>query len=242
VPAAFAPLPTYDTSRVNVHRSIHISADTLRFGITAQVDGPFSLNQQPFDMDSINFRIPVNSQEIWTLTNSTWVAHPFHIHDVPFFILDKNGNPPPPQEAGWKDVVVVMPGSTVRFITKFETFADDVVPYMYHCHLLHHEDDGMMGQFLVLNPPAQVAEAEAADEFVLYPNPTPGKVRLSSRHPGHAFRDYALRDAAGRLLLTGPLPMEGFIDLAGFPPGIYHLIVRGARGDVAARVVKLPPN
>jgi FtsP/CotA-like multicopper oxidase with cupredoxin domain len=40
-------------------------------------------------------------------------------------------------------------GSTVRFITKFEDFADEDFPYMYHCHILPHEDGGMMGQFIV---------------------------------------------------------------------------------------------
>jgi bilirubin oxidase len=79
------------------------------------------------------------------------VAHPFHIHDVQFHVLDVNGNPPPPELKGYKDVIVVKPFETVRFITKFEDFSDAKVPYMYHCHLLHHEDDGMMGNFLVID-------------------------------------------------------------------------------------------
>ena len=55
----------------------------------------------------------------------------------------------PENESGRKDVVLVKQMETVRFIAKFEDFADDEVPYMYHCHMLQHEDDGLMGQFIV---------------------------------------------------------------------------------------------
>lgn len=53
---------------------------------------------------------------------------------------------------GWKDVVLI-PGhmGEAKFITKFEDFADPEIPYMYHCHMLVHEDEGMMGQFLVVD-------------------------------------------------------------------------------------------
>jgi bilirubin oxidase len=66
---------------------------------------------------------------------------------------------------GWKDVVLVPPmNGTVKFITKFEDFADSDVPYMYHCHILTHEEAGMMGQFTV------VGETVSVDGFDVNPN------------------------------------------------------------------------
>ncbi len=98
--------------------------------------------------------------EIWQLTSQSPIAHPFHIHDVQFYILDINGAPPPPNMQGRKDVVLVPAGGgVVRFITRFEDHWDEEIPYMYHCHMLTHEDDWMMGQFLVL-PPENVGLAE----------------------------------------------------------------------------------
>lgn len=51
---------------------------------------------------------------------------------------------------GWKDTVFVAPGSTVRIISRFEDYADPDAPYMFHCHILMHEDMEMMGQFVIV--------------------------------------------------------------------------------------------
>ncbi len=106
-----------------------------------------------FSMTTIDDVIPLNSTEIWTLHGSFNMYHPFHIHDIQFFILDRrdsNNNiiPLTSNEIGRKDVVYVGPKETVRFITKFDDFWSDV-PYMYHCHIIQHEDKGMMKQFIV---------------------------------------------------------------------------------------------
>jgi bilirubin oxidase len=136
------------------------------------INGPFTINNQSFDMDVINYTIPLDNIEIWTLTNSSPIAHPFHIHDVQFYILDINGVAPQGYDAGRKDVVNVLPMQTVRFITKFEDFTSDTMPYMYHCHMLTHEDDGMMGQFLVVNPNNGTHyEKEQNLAVNLFPNP-----------------------------------------------------------------------
>ena len=136
------------------------------------INGPFTINNQSFDMNVINYTIPLDNIEIWTLTNSSPIAHPFHIHDVQFYILDINGVAPQGYNAGRKDVVNVLPMQTVRFITKFEDFTSDTMPYMYHCHMLTHEDDGMMGQFLVVNPnSSNVYEKEPNLKVCLFPNP-----------------------------------------------------------------------
>jgi FtsP/CotA-like multicopper oxidase with cupredoxin domain len=74
------------------------------------------------------------------------------VHTVQFQVLDIDGAPPPPELAGWKDTVYLAPGSEVRIIASFTDYADPTWPYMYHCHLLWHEDSGLMGQFVVVAP------------------------------------------------------------------------------------------
>ena len=66
----------------------------------------------------------------------------------------------PANERGWKDSVIVGPHEIVRIIKRFEDFADPILPYMYHCHLLDHEDGGMMGQWTVIDPKTLAATPE----------------------------------------------------------------------------------
>ncbi len=153
IPANLVQVSPIDESLANTTRTLTFSP--VNMGLD-QLNGAFLINDASFDLDVINYTIPFNNVEIWELTNRSAIAHPFHIHDVQFYILTRDGNAPPVSEQGRKDVVLVKPQETVRFITKFETFADDKVPYMYHCHMLPHEDDGMMGQFVVSSNPLSV--------------------------------------------------------------------------------------
>ncbi len=136
-----------------------------------QLNGDFLINNVSFNLDVINYELPLNNTEIWSISNQSALAHPFHIHDVQFFVLDRNGNPPPASEQGRKDVILVKPQETVRFIAKFEDFSNPTVPYMYHCHMLYHEDRGMMGQFLEIDNTASVREHALDTQVTIYPNP-----------------------------------------------------------------------
>ena len=147
VPSSLINNNPYAVSSSNVTRMLTFTST----GGMMNAAGPFVINGTPFSMEKINYNIPLNNTEIWELRNQTQIAHPFHIQDVQFYLLDRNGIQVSPNERGRKDVVLVEPMETVRFITKFEDFSSAIVPYMYHCHLLTHEDDGMMGQFLVTN-------------------------------------------------------------------------------------------
>lgn len=100
----------------------------------------------------INFQIASGDTEIWEVTNTSGMAHPLHIHHRHFQVLDIDGAPPPAALAGWKDTVLVAPGWTVRLLLKFEGSSDPQYPYMFHCHILEHEDMGMMGQFYIVDP------------------------------------------------------------------------------------------
>ena len=112
--------------------------------------GNFSINGRRMEMNYINERIQFNTTEIWELTNNSPMMHPFHVHNGQFQVLDRNGQQPPANEMGWKDTVRVGSGELVRIIMRFTDFIDDKNPYMYHCHILEHEDRGMMGQFLII--------------------------------------------------------------------------------------------
>ncbi len=126
-------------------------ADITRRFIMQTGMGSFFINGKKMDMSRIDEIVKLGDTEIWEIYNRPMgmmqIPHSFHIHDVQFQILDRNGVPPSPAEAGWKDTVLLWPGETVRFITKFEDYTG---LYMYHCHFLEHEDDGMMGQFEVI--------------------------------------------------------------------------------------------
>ena len=99
---------------------------------------------------AINFSIPSGQTELWQVTNTSGMPHPLHLHHRQFQVLDIAGAPPPPALAGWKDTVLVPPNQQVRLVVRFEGTADAQYPYMFHCHILEHEDMGMMGQFFIV--------------------------------------------------------------------------------------------
>ncbi len=113
--------------------------------------GEHTINSKSMDMERIDLEIKAGATESWAVFNAHNQPHNFHIHDVQFQIVSIDKAPPPPELAGWKDTVYVPPRTTVRLLMKFGKLADPVIPYMYHCHLLWHEDMGMMGQFTVVD-------------------------------------------------------------------------------------------
>ena len=76
-------------------------------------------------------------------------AHPFHVHGCSFLIEQMEGAPAPADQQGWKDVVVADDDDWSEMVVRFDYPAGMSHPYMYHCHILEHEDLGMMGQFTV---------------------------------------------------------------------------------------------
>ena len=99
---------------------------------------------------AINFQIKAGEAEVWQVTNTSGMAHPLHVHNRHFQILDIDGQPPPRELAGWKDTTIIRPGRVVRLLLRFEGTPDLEMPYLFHCHILEHEDMGMMGQFFLV--------------------------------------------------------------------------------------------
>jgi FtsP/CotA-like multicopper oxidase with cupredoxin domain len=107
------------------------------------------INGRSFAMDRVDVTAKLGTAEIWEISAGGMpMAHPFHIHGASFRILSKDGRSPPAHEAGWKDVVLVEEHAEV--LVRFDNPAPPRMPFMYHCHILEHEDHGMMGQFAVV--------------------------------------------------------------------------------------------
>jgi spore coat protein A len=116
----------------------------------------FEINDHGWD--EIDEKPHLGTTEIWRFINHTGITHPMHLHGVSFQVLDRQsghlsgedvipqGDPqqPDPLEAGWKDTVEVGPFEIVRVLVPFDDFAGD---FPYHCHLIEHEDHGMMRQY-----------------------------------------------------------------------------------------------
>lgn len=86
------------------------------------------------------------------MTSAHEQPHSFHPHGVRFRVLSVAGAPPQPQLAGWKDTVYVPPRTPLRLLVGFAQPADERTPFMFHCHVLWHEDQGMIGQYVVEAP------------------------------------------------------------------------------------------
>jgi FtsP/CotA-like multicopper oxidase with cupredoxin domain len=110
-----------------------------------------SINAKTYDPGRDDAVATVDTDEVWTVS-ATGGLHVFHLHDVRFRVIDIDGSPPPPLVAGWKDTIRLVPDRRFRLLVRFEDYADPTVPYMFHCHILRHEDQGMMGQVVVVPP------------------------------------------------------------------------------------------
>lgn len=108
----------------------------------------YLINGKSFDINRVDEQIDLTrgNTEIWSISNLTPMAHPFHAHAIQWQILDRNGVAASGIDLGWKDTVLVQPGETVRIIGRFDPVIN-TGRYMYHCHILEHEDGGMMGSF-----------------------------------------------------------------------------------------------
>lgn len=188
----------------------------------SQLNGTFNINGASMDMSIINVTVPLNNTEVWTVQNNSGISHPFHVHDVQYYILDINGNPPPAYAQGWKDTFLVPAGAgTMRFITKFEDFADDTVPYMYHCHMLTHEDSGMMGQFVVVDL-LNVDDFDIENEVLLYPNPSKGVyMTMHLKDPSKEIFSYAIINELGQIVSYHKIHSNEISNKYSFP--IYEL-------------------
>jgi FtsP/CotA-like multicopper oxidase with cupredoxin domain len=98
------------------------------------------INGRRMDMDRVDVSARLGATEIWQVENLVGMDHPFHLHGFRFQVLSRNGNPV--DYLSWKDTVNVPKHETVRFIVRYDDYPGK---WMFHCHILDHEDAGMMG-------------------------------------------------------------------------------------------------
>ena len=144
--AILASVGTVPAELVPMHRMTESDASMRR---DFRLDG-FTINGEPMSMSRIDEVVTVGTTELWSVTNGMSMPHSFHVHDVQFQVASIGGRPPDPDLAGWKDTIYLRPDTEYRLLMHFTDYTDPDFPYMYHCHLLWHEDRGMMGQFVVV--------------------------------------------------------------------------------------------
>jgi bilirubin oxidase len=149
------PQPTTDTSgplpqSLNTVQEID-AGEAVETRSLVLDPGSQSINGQEMDPRRLDQVVHPGDIEIWEIANRSGVFHPIHIHGMQFQILDRGGKSPEEHERGWKDTVLVQNGETVRVAIHMPQYTDPHLPYMFHCHILEHEDMGMMGQFVVVD-------------------------------------------------------------------------------------------
>lgn len=124
---------------------------TRNVSITGGLPPPFTFDGRAYAMSYINQFVQQYTTEAWTINAGGIFSHSFHIHGVQFKLVARNGSASQVKdyEQGWKDTIYMPIRETATFVARFAETADDRYPYMYHCHMSNHEDEGLMGQFTV---------------------------------------------------------------------------------------------
>jgi FtsP/CotA-like multicopper oxidase with cupredoxin domain len=137
-PAVVAPTPPSrpDVSRVSATR-------TVTMGAVGMGPGQFVIDGRSFDARRIDVTADLGTVEEWTITNGSMMDHPFHLHVWPFTVVSRSDGAPEP---GWHDTVNVPAGGWVRVRIPFADIGGTTV---FHCHILDHEDLGMMATIRV---------------------------------------------------------------------------------------------
>ena len=219
IPTSLRTVTTIPQANANITRKLTIS-DTTVAGITGAA---FVINHKFFNYNYNNYEVPLNNTEIWEITSSSNFGHPFHIHDVEFNILSVDGAAPVAAQAGWKDVVFVPSKTTVKFIAKFDDFADDLHPFMYHCHIALHEDEGMMGQFVVKNTSSGIKNIDKESlDYTVYPNPANERLYFAFNNMNTKVYYVSILNILGKAVMMLPRPdWQNGIDISNLSKGTY---------------------
>lgn len=126
IPDRLRPVPPMNPDEASATRVMRLSQGRI--------------NGKRMDMDRVDVTSRLGATEIWEVRNLVGMDHPFHLHGFRFQVLTRDGEPVPFRS--WKDTVNVPRRETVRFIVRYD---DHPGKWMFHCHIVDHEDDGMMG-------------------------------------------------------------------------------------------------
>ena len=217
VPTTLATNTYWAAADATVSRAIAVTG--------GQGPTPFSLDNHPFVLNYIDKTVNLNDIEKWTVTNNNIFGHSFHVHDIEFKVVARNGSAANVgvHESGWKDTFYVPRNESVTFVGKFDDFADaDVThPYMYHCHFGGHEDGGMMGQFIVTAPLSNTIFS-AKNAFTLFPNPSSDILFVALKDINTEIYYVTISTITGRVVMMLPEPKwQNGIDISSLETGVY---------------------
>lgn len=135
--------------------------------VMSGMDEQVLIDNKKFDMQRIDYKMPLGKCQLWDITNTNdmdgGMIHPYHMHGTSFRIISRNGHAPYPNEHGLKDVVSVNPGEHVVLKVWYNVAG----VFMYHCHIIEHEDGGMMAQLQVVDPKNPDAKYQLMDHHTL---------------------------------------------------------------------------
>lgn len=219
IPTALVSQTYWTTTDVTNSRTITIGGGN---GGTA-----FTLDGSLYSTTMTPKTVNLNAVEQWAIVNNNIFGHTFHLHDVFFKIISRSGGnigtTIRSYEQGWKDSVWLPIGGTVTFIAKFDDYSDSTWPYMYHCHALTHEDEGMMGQFTV-NSSLATTENTTPTAFKLYPNPVADKLFINLENLDKEIYYITITTLEGRVAMMLPKPeWQNGIDVSSLSTGTYIL-------------------
>lgn len=145
VPATLSLFTSIPASAASRTRNFVLSVMQMSGGMN--MTGMHQINGKSYDKNRIDENVSANATEIWEFDNSQGdEPHPIHLHGVHFQVLERTGGRGQltASESGWKDTVLLLPQEKVKLIIPFATLAG---VFVFHCHNLEHEDDGMMLQY-----------------------------------------------------------------------------------------------
>ena len=148
LPASLSSLNSISPASSSKTRNFMINAMQMSSGMN--MTGIHRINDKLYDKNRIDETVAANATEIWVFDNSQGdEPHPIHLHGVHFQVLERTGGRGQliASESGWKDTVLVMPRETVKIIIPFSILTG---VFVFHCHNLEHEDDGMMLQYQLI--------------------------------------------------------------------------------------------
>ncbi len=235
------PITTLPNTLTNNIVWSQVGASTRNIAITASPMMSmtnFLMNGVKYNHDLINFTTQQENVEIWNITNQSMMPHPFHIHGNHFYILDINGVTPPANMQGRKDVVTIPPmNGTVRIITKYQDFSDSTMPYMYHCHILSHEDTGMMGQFIVNGAANGTNEISENNALFIYPNPINSNTDVLTVQSENNINNIAIFDVLGRQISTQKINGKQITLAVPIANGFYIVQVKTDQTTLSQKIV-----
>jgi FtsP/CotA-like multicopper oxidase with cupredoxin domain len=145
MPKSLVTIETADTTKASRRRNFVLNDHMMGMMMGGSRGPTMAINGRPFDMERVDVKITRGDMEIWHV-ESEMLVHPFHIHGVQFRVLSVDGRKPAAHLQGWKDTVLVP--RAAELLVRFTQSATPDHPFMYHCHILEHEDAGMMGQYV----------------------------------------------------------------------------------------------